>query len=75
MARLALHGNAEVVKGFRTWQENADTGTDNGRAALVAAVRKARKELKHDDVGDEDLAVLLFGYMDPPSSALADSRG
>lgn len=55
MARLALHWNAEVVRAFREWQEIANTGTDEGRDALVAAVREARRRLDQDELDDEDV--------------------
>jgi hypothetical protein len=61
MARLALHGNAEVVRAFREWQEIANTGTGEGRDALVAAVREARRRLDQDELDDEDVFMLLFG--------------
>lgn len=69
MARLALHGNAKVVRAFREWQEIANTGTDEGRDALVAAVREARRRLDQDELDDEDVFMLLFGSRQGMASA------
>jgi hypothetical protein len=46
---------------FRLHQEDATTITPEGRRLLVAAIQQARKELGHQQIEGDDLAVLLFG--------------
>jgi hypothetical protein len=65
MKRIALHASPAVISGFRRFQDDATTETEDGRARLIAAVQSARRELGHDDAPDEDIAVLLFGGTEP----------
>lgn len=61
MARLALHGNAELARAFREWQETPDTGTTDGRRALAGAVQQARHDLGRGRLAEDVVATLLFG--------------
>ncbi len=70
MARLALHGNAEVVWAFREWQEIANTGTTEGRNALATAVQEARRTLGQGELGNDDMFTLLFGSRTGTASPL-----
>lgn len=65
MNRLALHGDPDLVRAFREWQEHADTGTNEGRMTLTAAVQEARRRLGQGKLEDEDVRVLLFGPQAP----------
>lgn len=61
MSRLALHGDAEVVRAFARFQEITNTGSKEGRDALVAAIHEARQRLKLGELRDEEVSTLLFG--------------
>jgi hypothetical protein len=59
---LALHGSPEVVEAFYEFQQDANTGTADGRQRLMAALQVARRDLGHKPVDEEaHLRVLLFG--------------
>lgn len=72
MSRVALHGSQRVVSALRRFQDEATTVTPEGRRRLIAAVREARRELGHDDVPEDDLAVLLFGPARVPRTEMHD---
>jgi hypothetical protein len=61
VARIALHAPPQVVQAWRYFQDDATTGTEDGRSRLVTAIQAARKKLGHGRVSDRDLHVLLFG--------------
>lgn len=61
MARMALHGSPRMVSTLSHWQREPTTVTPQGRRRLVAAIAEARRELGHDELDDEDIALLLFG--------------
>lgn len=65
LKRIALHASPAVISGFRGFQDDATTETDDGRVRLIAAVQAARRELGKGDASDEDIAVLLFGGTEP----------
>lgn len=64
--RVALHGSPQVVSAFSRFQRNATTVTSAGRTLLVGAMQEARRSLGHEEIEEDELAVLLFGA-DPPS--------
>jgi hypothetical protein len=61
VSRVALHAPSHVITAFRAFQDDATTGTPDGRARFVAAVQEARHALARGGVGAEELHVLLFG--------------
>lgn len=61
VSRIALHGSPHVVAAWRCFQDDATSGTDDGRNRLVAAVQSVREQLGHGNAADADLHVLLFG--------------
>lgn len=61
VSRIALHASPSVISKFRVFQDDATTGTPDGRARLISAIQEARKELDHGRASDEDIGVLLFG--------------
>lgn len=61
VSRIALHGSPAVVTAFRKFQDDANTGGDDGRARLLTAVQMCRRELGHERADAVDLSVLLFG--------------
>lgn len=63
-SRIALHGSPELVEAFRAFQRNANTGTDDGRRRLIAALQAGREELGRRRVDDDAARVLLFGADD-----------
>lgn len=65
VSRIALHASPAVISKFRMFQDDATTSTLDGRARLIDAVQQARRELGHRRAPDEDIAVLLFGNVEP----------
>lgn len=61
MSRIALHASPEVISGFRDFQVDATTATEDGRKRFIAAVQRARLELGHQKADDSDLSDLMFG--------------
>lgn len=61
MSRIAFHAPVPVVRAFRAFQDDATTGTEDGRERLIAAITTARHSLRSDKVDSADLAVLVFG--------------
>lgn len=60
-SRIALHGPPEIVTALRRFQDDATTGTRDGRERLIATIQIARTQLRHGKVADDDIRVLLFG--------------
>jgi hypothetical protein len=69
-SRIGLHGSPSVVRAFRRFQDDAETGTQDGRSRLLDAIHVAREELGQAPVDDADLAILVFG----PGEAAAERR-
>lgn len=61
VSRVALHAPDHVVTAFRAFQDDATTGTPEGRARFVAAVEEARRALARGSAHASELHVLLFG--------------
>lgn len=61
VSRVAMHGAPQVIKAWRSFQDNATTETDDGRTRMVAAIQATREQLGHGSASDADLHVLLFG--------------
>jgi hypothetical protein len=61
VSRVGLHGPPSVVAAFCRFQDQANTGTLEGRKRLISAVQQARLALRHETVDDDDLATLFFG--------------
>jgi hypothetical protein len=70
ISRIGLHGSPSAVKAFRRFQDDAETGTQDGRSRLLDAVQVARRELGQAPVDNADLAILLFG----PGEASTERR-
>jgi hypothetical protein len=60
-SRIALHASPPVVAAFRRFQDDATTGTPDGRARLLDAIHIARRELGQKPADTDDLETLLFG--------------
>lgn len=74
LSRIGLHAPPEVVRAFRTFQNDATTGTADGRQRLLAALHATRAALGQAGTDDDDLAVLLFGPS-PADHVSSDPRG
>lgn len=74
VSRVALHGAPQVVEAWRTFQDDATTETDDGRARMVAAIQSTRAQLGHGSASDADLHVLLFGPGGPRHPDASRSR-
>jgi hypothetical protein len=61
VSRVAMHGAPQVVAAWRSFQDDATTETNDGRARMVAAIQSTREQLGHGSASDADLHVLLFG--------------
>jgi hypothetical protein len=73
-SRIALHASPRVIAAFRSFQNDPQTITTDGRQRLVAAMTEARRELGLEDTPEADLAVLLFGGSDLPPFTPQDHR-
>lgn len=69
VSRIALYGPPGVVAAFRRFQDEATTGTSDGRERFVAAVQAARSDLDLKRVRSADISVLLFGASQPIAQA------
>jgi hypothetical protein len=74
VSRVAMHGTPQVVKAWRSFQDDATTETEDGRARMVTAIQSTREQLGHGSASDADLHVLLFGPGGPRGGVpLADA--